>query len=90
MKVSVIKINGRYDHNTVKMRKHRQYMSMICWKPFYLVVRGIIIIIKAKNKKNITLTCSSIFHMCGDVPKVHCGIFIRSQWYGQYKMCLCK
>ena len=27
--------------------------------------------------------------MCGDVPKVHYGVFVRSQWYGKYQEYLC-
>ena len=50
-----------------------------------MVVGGIVRKIITENKLNITLTRSSIFYMRGDVPKVHCVILVRSQWYGKYK-----
>ena len=40
MKVSIIKRKAIEDHNKVTLRKNRYYMSMICWKRFYLVVGG--------------------------------------------------
>ena len=58
---------------------------MVFRKALYLVVGVIVIIIISKNKENTTLTCSSIFSKNGDVPKIHCGIFIRIQCYGKYR-----
>ena len=52
---------------------------------FYLAVGGIFRISTAKNKENITSTRSIIFSMSGYVPKFHYGIFVKSQWYRQYK-----
>ena len=85
MKTRRIKRKGIEDHNTVKIIKYRQYMSMICWKPFYLLVGGIFTIIIVKSKENITPTRSIIFSMLGDFPKVHYGVFVRIQRYGKYQ-----
>ena len=51
IKVRRIIRKGIEYHNTVTMINHRESLSMVCWKNFYLVVGGIVSIVIAKISK---------------------------------------